>query len=51
MAELEGVFLRAFLADYGAYPISNNQSGIEMRSELPATRFDIDWRNFESLRP
>src|SRR5580704_16513665 len=32
VAELEGVFLRMFLKDHGSYPISNNQSGIELRA-------------------
>lgn len=49
VAELEGVFLRAFLASYGSYPISNNQAGIEMRSEAPAASFEVDWRQFEAV--
>ena len=46
VAELEGMFLRAFLASFGCYPICNNQSGIEIRGEEPPTRFDIDWQAF-----
>lgn len=47
VAELEGVFLRAFLASYGSYPICNNQSGIEMRNEEFSPRFEIEWQHFE----
>jgi len=47
VAELEGVFLRAFLASYGSYPICNNQSGIEMANEGFSPRFEIEWQHFE----
>lgn len=47
IAELEGAFLRAFLATYGCYPICNNQCGMEMRSERRGSPFRVDWRAFE----
>jgi len=47
VAELEGVFLRAFLASYGSYPISNNQSGIEIRSKDFPVEFEISWQRFD----
>jgi hypothetical protein len=47
VAELEGVFLRDFLKSNGAYPISNNQSGIELKEETVAPRFEIEWEHFE----
>jgi len=43
--ELEGVFLRAFLAEFGCYPICNNQSGIELGEDVPS-EFSIDWQPF-----
>ena len=46
IAELEGAFLRAFLASYGCYPICNNQSGIEMKDDELHPRFDIDRETF-----
>ncbi len=46
VAELEGEFLRAFLASFGCYPICNNQSGIEIRGEELPPHFEIDWRTF-----
>lgn len=46
VAELEGAFLRAFLASFGCYPICNNQSGIEIRGEDLPPRFEIDWQMF-----
>jgi hypothetical protein len=46
VAELEGVFLRAFLASFGCYPICNNQSGIEIRGDEAAPHFEIDWQTF-----
>lgn len=46
VAELEGVFLRAFLASFGCYPICNNQSGIEIRGEELPPQFGIDWQTF-----
>jgi hypothetical protein len=46
VAELEGSFLRAFLKDHGAYPICNNQSGIEMRAPVVFTAFEIEWQRF-----
>jgi hypothetical protein len=46
VAELEGSFLRDFLKVYGAYPICNNQSGIELRARAIFTPFEIDWRRF-----
>ncbi len=45
-AELEGVFLRAFLASFGCYPICNNQSGIEIRGQERPPHFEIDWQTF-----
>lgn len=45
--ELEGAFLRAFLATYGSYPICNNQSGIELRGGRPSPEFRVDWQVFE----
>ena len=48
IAELEGFFLRAFLKEHGAYPICNNQSGIEMRAPLVLAAFEIDWQRFAS---
>jgi hypothetical protein len=47
IAELEGVFLRDFLASYGCYPICNNQSGIELRTAGTVPRFRIQWQHFE----
>jgi hypothetical protein len=47
VAELEGAFMRAFLVSYGCYPISNNQSGIELRGERPSSEFRVDWQAFE----
>jgi hypothetical protein len=44
--ELEGLFLRAFLASFGCYPICNNQSGIEIRGEELPPQFEIDWQTF-----
>jgi hypothetical protein len=46
VAELEGLFLRAFLKEHGAYPICNNQSGIEMRTPLVLAAFEIEWQRF-----
>jgi hypothetical protein len=46
IAELEGVFLRSFLTDYGSYPICNNQSGIELGGGTVAPVFAIDWQYF-----
>jgi hypothetical protein len=46
VGELEGAFLRAFLASFGCYPICNNQSGIEIRGEELPPQFDIDWHTF-----
>lgn len=46
VAELEGSFLRAFLKEYGSYPICNNQSGIELRTTVVFTAFEIDWQRF-----
>jgi hypothetical protein len=46
VAELEGSFLRAFLREHGAYPICNNQSGIELRLAIPVTAFEIEWQRF-----
>jgi hypothetical protein len=46
VAELEGVFLRAFLRSFGCYPICNNQSGIEIRGEDRPPHFEIDWQVF-----
>jgi hypothetical protein len=46
VAELEGLFLRAFLTSFGCYPISNNQSGIDIRGEEPPPHFEIDWQPF-----
>jgi hypothetical protein len=48
IAELEGVFLRAFLVSYGSYPVSNNQSGIEMRAGTQAPNVEVDWPHFEA---
>ena len=46
IAELEGAFLRAFLKDHGAYPICNNQSGIELRTAVSFPHFEVDWGQF-----
>jgi len=46
VAELEGAFLRAFLASFGCYPICNNQSGIEIRGDDLPPQFEIDWQTF-----
>jgi hypothetical protein len=46
IAELEGAFLRAFLKEHGAYPICNNQSGIELRTQVAFPRFEVDWHQF-----
>ena len=47
VAELEGVFLRGFLKECGSYPISNNQSGIEIRTAGLTPQFDIEWKHFD----
>ncbi len=47
IAELEGVFLRGFLASFGCYPISNNQSGIEIRNGDSTVGFEIKWERFD----
>jgi hypothetical protein len=46
VAELEGSFMRAFLKEHGAYPICNNQSGIELRTAIVFAAFEIDWQRF-----
>jgi hypothetical protein len=46
VAELEGSFLRSFLKEHGAYPICNNQSGIELRAPIVFTAFEVDWVRF-----
>ena len=46
IAELEGVFLRLFLTEFGCYPICNNQSGSELRTDGPHSEFVIDWEPF-----
>jgi hypothetical protein len=46
VAELEGSFLRSFLKGYGAYPICNNQSGIELRPAIVFAAFEVDWVPF-----
>jgi hypothetical protein len=46
VAELEGSFLRDFLKEHGAYPICNNQSGIELRAPLLLPPFLIEWCHF-----
>jgi hypothetical protein len=46
IAELEGAFLRAFLKDHGSYPICNNQSGIELKTQIVVPPFEIDWQYF-----
>ncbi len=44
IAELEGAFLRSFLSEHGAYPICNNQSGIELKTAIALAPFEIDWQ-------
>ena len=46
VAELEGAFLRAFLKNHGAYPICNNQSGIELQAPIVFCEFEVDWHLF-----
>lgn len=44
--ELEGAFLRAFLTEFGSYPICNNQAGMDIRGEGRHSEFTIDWEPF-----
>jgi hypothetical protein len=45
--ELEGVFLRSFLASNGSFPVCNNQCGIEIRPETSPLSFAVDWKYFD----
>ena len=45
--ELESFFLKTFLMEHGAFPISNNQSGVAFpTSELRHDDIAIDWEMF-----
>src|SRR5579862_8507584 len=37
VGEVESVFFRKFLREFGCYPICNNQSGVELRGQEPST--------------
>jgi len=46
--ELESFFLADFLAEHGAYPICNNQSGTFFpETSLTREQFNIDWAFFD----
>jgi hypothetical protein len=47
ISEMEGAFLRAFLASFGCYPVCNNQSGIQFRGAEAPPNFTIDWQTFD----